>query len=340
MPDERHPITDPDRPHAAHTGAASTRPPVVVLAGPTAAGKTGLSLDLAEAIGAEIVSADSMQVYRFLDVGTAKPSYAERARVPHHLIDVVNPDVPYNAARYADDARAVAAGIHGRGRPLLLVGGTGLYVRAFLEGLVAAGGADPEVRERFERGHREARARGDAGWLHRELEKRDPERARELHRNDAVRLVRAIELFERSGTTAAARARQPAAPRPYRVLHLAIDPGTDVLDERIDRRCDAMLEAGLLQEVRDLRKRGYGPSLRPLQGIGYRHMHPVVDGSDTLVNAVAAMKLDTRRFARRQRTWLRALPEVRWFHPSDGAAIRTQIEGFLAADADRKESGA
>ncbi|NNL67596.1 MAG: tRNA (adenosine(37)-N6)-dimethylallyltransferase MiaA [Myxococcales bacterium] len=335
-------MSDQSQPEASRDGERASdaeRPPVVVLAGPTAAGKPGLSLDFAEAIGAEIVSADSMQVYRFLDIGTAKPSFAERARVPHHLIDVVNPDVPYNAARYAADARAVAAGIHGRGRPVLLVGGTGLYVRAFLEGLVEAGGADPEFRERLERGDREARARGDTGWLHRELEKRDPERARELHPNDAVRLVRAIELSERTGTTAAERARAQRAASPFRVLHLAVDPGTDVLDDRIDRRCDAMIEAGLLQEVRDLRKRGYGPELRPLQGIGYRHMHPVVEGSDTLVNAVAAMKLDTRRFARRQRTWLRALPQVRWFHPADGARILAQIEAFLAAAAEREESG-
>lgn len=306
-------------------------PPVVVLAGPTAAGKTALSLALAESLGAEIVSADSMQVYRFLDIGTAKPGLEERARVPHHLIDVVAPDVPYNAARYAEDARRAAEDIHRRGRPVLVVGGTGLYVRALLEGLAEGGGADPDVRERLERQARRARAEGDPAWLHRELARRDPERARALHPNDTVRLVRALELAERTGRTAAERAERLAPPKPdYRVLHLAVDPGTEALDRRIERRCDAMIEAGLLREVRDLHARGYGPHLRPLRGIGYRHMHPVVEGRDTLVNAAAAMKADTRRFARRQRTWLRAVPGVRWFAPDDELAIGRTIEAFLA----------
>jgi tRNA dimethylallyltransferase len=304
---------------------ADRRPPVVVLAGPTAAGKSALALSLAEAIGAEIVSADSMQVYRYLDIGTAKPGPAERARVPHHLIDVVNPDIPYSAGRFAQDARRAAALVHGRGRPVLVVGGTGLYVRAMIEGLVAAGGADPELRERLEAGDRLARERGDPGWLHRELEARDPARARELHPNDVRRLVRALEIQERTGGRVSARAESP-----YRVLHLAVDPGTEALDARIDARCDAMIEAGLLQEVRDLRKRGYGPELRPLQAIGYRHMHAVVDGVDTLVNAAAEMKRDTRRFARRQRTWLRAVAQVRWYEPDAETAIRAEIERFLA----------
>ncbi len=307
------------------------KPPVVVLAGPTAAGKTGLSLGLAEAIGAEILSADSMQVYRYLDIGTAKPSLAERARVPHHLIDVVAPDVPYNAARFAEDARAVAADLHAKGQPVLVVGGTGLYVRAFLEGLVDGGGADPELRQRLEDQAREAREQGDPGWLHRELERFDPDRARELHPNDTVRLVRALELAHRTGETAAQRAenRAPGAV-PFRVLHLAVDPGTDELDRRIELRCEQMIEAGLLREVRGLRERGYGPELKPMGGIGYRHMQPVVDGVDTVVNALAAMKADTRRFARRQRTWLRGVPDVQWFHPDDEKAVAGAVERFLS----------
>jgi len=303
------------------------RPPVVVLAGPTAAGKSALALSLAEATGAEIVSADSMQVYRFLDIGTAKPSLAERGRVPHHLIDVVTPDVPYSAGRFLEDARRAAAAIHRRGRPVLVVGGTGLYVRALLEGLVAAGGADPELREALEAADRAARERGDPGWLHRQLEARDPARARELHPNDVRRLVRAIEICDR---VLPARRAGPG-PRPYRVLHLAIDPGVEALDARIDARCDAMIEAGLLQEVRDLRKRGYGPELRPLQAIGYRHIEAVVAGSDTLVNAAESMKRDTRRFARRQRTWLRGVPDVGWRDPADEKEIRAEVERFLEA---------
>jgi len=306
------------------------RPPVVVLAGPTAAGKTPLAIALAERFGAEIVSADSMQVYRHLDIGTAKPDLAERGRVPHHLIDVVTPDIPYSAGRYLEDARAAAAEVHGRGRPVLLVGGTGLYVRAMLEGLVPAGGADPELRRRPEARDRDARQRGDPGWLHRRLAERDPERARELHPNDVVRLVRALEIFERAGGTATPREDAHAGGCPYRVLHLAVDPGREALNARIEARCEAMIEAGLLNEVRALRRRGYGPELRPLQAIGYRHMHPVVEGLDTLVNAVAEMKRDTRRFARRQRTWLRALPDIRWHAPEDEAALAAEVERFLS----------
>jgi len=306
------------------------RPPVVVLAGPTAAGKTPLAISLAERFGAEIVSADSMQVYRHLDIGTAKPGLAERGRVPHHLIDVVTPDLPYSAGRYLADARAAAAEIHARGRLVLVVGGTGLYVRAMLSGLLPAGGDDPELRARLVGEDRAARERGDPAWLHRRLTERDPDRARELHPNDVQRLVRALEIFERAGSTATPRADAQAAEPCYRVLHLAVDPGREALDRRIEARCDQMIEAGLLNEVRGLRKQGYGPDLRPLQAIGYRHMHPVVDGAETLVNAVAAMKRDTRRFARRQRTWLRAVEGVSWHDPDDEQAIGATIECFLA----------
>jgi len=195
-------------------------------------------------------------------------------------------------------------------------------------------GADPELRRRLEARDRDARQRGDPGWLHRRLAERDPERARELHPNDVVRLVRALEIFERAGGTATPREDAHAAGCPYRVLHLAVDPGREALNARIEARCEAMIEAGLLNEVRALRRRGYGPELRPLQAIGYRHMHPVVEGLDTLVNAVAEMKRDTRRFARRQGTWLRAVPDLRWHAPEDEAGLVAETERFLAESED------
>ena len=299
----------------------SQKPPVVVLTGPTAAGKTAVALDVGERLGTEIVSADSVQVYRYLDIGTAKPTLEERARVVHHLIDVVTPDVPYNATRYAEEAREAAAAIHASGRPVLLVGGTGLYIRAFLEGLSEGGGADPEARER-----------GEPGWLHAKLAARDPETATRLHPNDTRRIVRALEVCERTGRPASDHARDHDAEEcPYRVLHLALDPGREALDERIDRRCEAMIEAGLLQEVRRLRDMGYGPELRSMQTIGYRHLHPVVDGRDTLASALESMKRDTRRFARRQRTWIRGVRGVSWFEPAERASIDKAIDGFLGA---------
>lgn len=309
------------------------RPPVVVVTGPTASGKSALGLEVALRFDGEIVNADSMQVFRFMDIGTAKPSLAERSQVPHHLFDVVNPDQPYSAGRYAQDARAAAAAIHGRGRLVVLVGGTGLYIRAFLDGLIETGEARPGLRARLEAEHERAVAEGDPGRLHRRLSKLDADAADEIHRNDARRTIRALEILEQSGQTAS-RMREAHAfrDRPFRVLHLSIDPGRERLHARIDARAQAMIDAGLLREVRDLRERGYGPELKPMQAIGYRHIQPVADGSDTLANALEAIRKDTRQFARRQRTWIRAVPEVETFDPDDRAAVFARIERFLKAD--------
>src|SRR5690606_22329319 len=245
------------------------RPPVVVVAGPTAAGKTPAAIELAQRFGGEIVNADSVQVYRYLDIGTAKPTLAERARVPHHLLDVVTPDVPYNAGRYAREARAAAAAIHARGGVVFLTGGTGLYIRAFLEGLIDDGAARPGLREQLECEAQQAARAGDPHRLHRRLAERDPEAARRIHPNDVRRTVRALELALATGTPASRlRAAHGFADRPFRVLYLVLDPGREALDARIDARARAMIEGGLLQECRALRERGYGPELRPLQAIG------------------------------------------------------------------------
>jgi len=310
--------------------------PVVVVTGPTAAGKTGLAIEIARRFGGEIVNADSMQVYRYLDIGTAKPTPEERARVPHHLFDVVNPDEDYSAGRYAADARRAAAEIHGRGKLVVLAGGTGLYIRAFLEGLVSDGGADPELRDRLEREHRRAVATGDPQRLYRRLQDWDARAAARIHPNDLRRTIRALEICEQAGRSASAvRADHGFADRPYRRLHLALDPGREALGERIDRRCEAMIDAGLLREVRRLREAGYGPELRPMQAIGYRHINPVADGSDTLVNALELMKRDTRRFARRQRTWLRKVSEAVRMDPTAPDEILDQVTSFLETDASR-----
>lgn len=305
-------------------------PDIVIVTGPTAAGKSALGLELAERLGAEIVNADSMQVYRYMDIGTAKPTLAERARVPHHLIDVVTPDVQYNAGRYAEEAGRAVREISGRGRKVLLVGGTGLYIRAFLEGGVSGGASDPELRRRLEAEWEEAARQGDPGRLHRRLGELDAETARSVHPNDRVRVVRALEIQIVTGRPPSVLRRQgpPASPA-YRSLHLAVDPGREALAERIDRRCEAMVEAGLLQEARELRDRGYGPELPSMKAIGYRHMQPVIDGIDTLDHVLEQMKRDTRQFARRQRTWLRAVPEVRWVRPDQREAIFRLVEAFL-----------
>jgi tRNA dimethylallyltransferase len=310
--------------------------PVIVVTGPTATGKTPLAIDLALRFDGEIVNADSMQVFRYMDIGTAKPGPQERARVPHHLLDVVTPDVPYSAGRYAEAARAAASHIQSRGRIVILAGGTGLYIRAFLEGLIETGRADPELRERLEREHEDAVAAGDSERLYRRLAGSDPEAAARIHPNDVRRIVRALEIADRTGRpTSAVRGDHAFCDRPYRALHLALDVDREALAARIDARCASMIEAGLLQEVRDLQARGYGPELRPMKAIGYRHMLPVVAGSDTLANALEAMRRDTRRFARRQRTWLRAVPDAIWMDPREPSEIHKRVESFLGAQESR-----
>ena len=311
-------------------GTVQSHRPVVVVTGPTASGKSRLGVELALRFGGEIINADSMQVYRFMEIGTAKPSLEERARVPHHLYDIVNPDGDYNAGRFAKDAREVAARIHGRGRAVFLVGGTGLYIRAFLNGLLALGGADSELRRQLEREHAEAVDADDPERLYRRLQEWDPRAAEAIHPNDLRRTIRALELCSQSGRTASdLRADHGFADCLFDVLHLALDPGRETLNERIDRRCEEMIERGLLREVRQLRNSGYGPELRSMQSIGYRHIQPVVDGIDTLANALVEMQRDTKRFARRQRTWLRKVSEVRWMDPSDADAVYRAAEAFL-----------
>ncbi|MEN8159250.1 MAG: tRNA (adenosine(37)-N6)-dimethylallyltransferase MiaA [Myxococcota bacterium] len=306
------------------------KPPVVVVTGPTAAGKTGIGLALAERFDGEIVNADSMQVYRGLDIGTAKPTPAERSRVPHHGFDVVDPDQPYDAVRYARDATRALDAIHERGRAAFVVGGSGLYIRALLEGLSVGVGRHDELRAELEAEDAAARAAGDPERLHRRLAAVDPTRAGALHPNDRLRIVRALEVYAASGVAPSTLGcgTRPAAR--WRVLHLAIDPGREALAERIDRRCEAMIQAGLLQEVRRLREAGYGPELPCMRAIGYRHMQPVVDGRETLVNVLAAMQRDTRQFARRQRTWLRSVADVEWCAPEPLEPIVARVKRFLA----------
>ncbi|MGH0029053.1 MAG: tRNA (adenosine(37)-N6)-dimethylallyltransferase MiaA [Myxococcota bacterium] len=311
-------------------GSPDDRPPVVVVTGPTATGKTPLALELALRFGGEIVNADSMQVFRFMDIGTAKPSAEQRAQVPHHMLDVVTPDVPYSAGKYATAARAAAARVHARGHVPLLTGGTGLYIRAFLEGLIDSAEADPELRAELEAEHERAVAEGDPHRLHRRLADVDPETAERVHPNDVRRVTRALEIAAQRGEQSSrVRGAHGFRDRPYRVLHLALDMERETLNERIDRRCVQMIEAGLLQEVRGLLDRRYGPELRPMQAIGYRHVVPVALGSGTLELALEGMQADTRRFARRQRTWLRAIPEVEAFDPREPAPIFERVERFL-----------
>ncbi|HTO06510.1 MAG TPA: tRNA (adenosine(37)-N6)-dimethylallyltransferase MiaA [Myxococcota bacterium] len=297
-----------------------TRPRVVAIVGPTGTGKTELACAVAERTGAEIVSADSMQVYRGLDVGTAKPSHALRARIPHHALDLVAPDEPMSAGRWAELARAAAADIAARGKPVLLVGGTGLYARAFAGGLIQGAASDPTLRAELE-------ARSDES-LRAELERRDPEAALRIAPRDRVRTVRALEAAALGARPISAQhARHRFADRPFDVRWLGLALDRTVLAERLRERVARMFEAGWVDEVRGLYAAGYAPTLRPLQAIGYREIGELLAGRLDEATARERIWIATRRYAKRQRTWFRAEPELDWL---DADARERAVERVLA----------
>ncbi len=300
--------------------------PVLALVGPTAVGKTALSLRLAERFSCEIVGLDSMQVYRQMDIGTAKASPEERARVPHHLIDLVDPDGEYHVARYFKDAIAACRGIVARGKTPLLVGGTGLYLKALEQGLFEAEAGDEAVRLRLRaRLAEEGRAR-----LHAELAERDPASAARIHINDTQRLLRALEIVETTGRSWSEHlAGQQGAPALPRLLKLGLLGERAQLYARIERRVAQMVDAGLLDEVRSLLAQGYPGSLKAMQAIGYRHMVNFLAGAWGWEEALRLLARDTRRYAKRQLTWFKADPGLRWFAPEDEPGIFAAAAEFL-----------
>jgi tRNA dimethylallyltransferase len=302
------------------------RPPAVVIGGPTGVGKTAATIELARALDGEIVGADSVQLFRHMDIGSAKPTPAERAAAPHHMIDVADPDEPYDAARYAREARRRVAEIHERGRAPLVAGGTGLYIRALVDGIFPAGASDPAVRRRL----RAAAAAEGAPALHRRLAARDPAAARRIHPNDAFRIVRALEVVAVTGRPLSAhQADHGFRDAPYRVFRIGLCRDRAELYRRIDRRVEAMLAEGLIDEVRALLDRGYGPDLKPMGAIGYRHMIGFLAGKTDWDETVRLFKRDTRRYAKRQLTWFRAEAGTRWTTPEAAMEIVPALKNFL-----------
>jgi tRNA dimethylallyltransferase len=311
------------------------RPKVAVLVGPTAVGKTAVALELASSLGAEIVNADSLQVYRELTIGTAKPTPMERALVPHHLVDVADPDEPYDAARYARDGREVIAGLHRLRVPPLVAGGTGLYIKALLSGLFRQAEAVGEVRDRLAR---ELAALGLPA-LRARLESLDPATARRLAPGDTYRIVRALEVAEATGRPLSElHAAHLFQDRPYDTLKLGLELPREELYRRIETRVDAMLAQGWLEEVRHLLD-CYGSGIKPLQALGYRHLVAHLEGRLTLPEAADLAKKETRRYAKRQLTWFRADPEVRWFHPSQGPELLALLREFFGEEDGKIETG-
>ncbi len=315
------PQADPE-----NEGKGRTRPKVVVLAGPTASGKTSLAVDLALEFDGEIVNADSMQVFRGMDVGTAKPGPEERKSVPHHLLSVANPDEPFNAAAFRAMALATVQEIHARGKACFVVGGTGLYIKGLLGGLFRCPPSDPALRQSL----MEEASRSGGMALYRRLENMDPKGAASIHPNDLVRVTRAIEIAVLTGRPPSEiRDAHSFAEEPFEALKLCLHRPREELYQRIDERCDRMVEEGLVEETRALLERGYSPALKPLQAIGYRHMVKVLGGGWSLEEATEALKRDTRRYAKRQMTWFRGDPEYIWFEAGEPDRVFEMVRRFL-----------
>jgi tRNA dimethylallyltransferase len=298
--------------HADMIAYAAVPQPIFAIVGPTASGKTAAALSAAERIGAEIVSCDSMQLYREFDVGTAKPTAEERARVPHHLVDLLPPDEVYSAARYAADADRVIADIQARGKRVLVVGGTGLYLRALRFGLFAAPPRDDALRQRLL-----AEEAQSPGILHRKLTAVDPAAAARIAPADRVRLVRALEVHTLTGVRLSEHhARHQPVPR-HPIEVLLLDPPRDALEARIAARVDVMLAGGLVEETRRIRAR-WGAALPGLQSVGYAEVCQFLDGTLASSSLSDANFRATRRYARRQRTWFNKEPGARRFaHPDE-----------------------
>ncbi|NOX25637.1 MAG: tRNA (adenosine(37)-N6)-dimethylallyltransferase MiaA [Deltaproteobacteria bacterium] len=304
--------------------------PLIFLAGPTAIGKTEIALHIAERFNCEIIGVDSMQIYQYMDIGTAKPGRAERARVRHHLIDYIKPDGQYNAARFVRDCRRAISEIRGRGRVPLLTGGTGLYFTALQDGIFSM----PEI-EQSVRADIQSRLAADGGCrqLYEELKQSDPESAARIHANDTYRITRALEIYRTTGKTwasfiAAHRNRQAAAPR-KRILKIALTRARDELYQRINQRVGIMIEQGLLAEVEGLLAMGFTAALKSMQSLGYRHMVNFINHTWSWQEALELLARDTRRYAKRQLTWFKADKEIIWLPPDKQDEIFTMVDDFL-----------
>lgn len=306
---------------------AAETPKIIVIVGPTGAGKTTFAINLARRFNGEIVGADSMQIYRGMDIGTAKPTPAEQVAAPHHMIDIVDPDQDFDAAAYADMAGGIIRETIARGRTVLVVGGTGFYLKALIHGLFEKGPSDPAVRRRLKR---EAESQG-AAVLARRLQMIDSTAAARIHPNDTYRIIRALEVYEVTGEPLTVfHQRHGFREQRFNTLEFGLSWPRPVLYERIDRRVDAMMAQGFLEEVKQLMDRGYGRDLKSMQSLGYRHLAGVLSGDIRLAEAVAILKRDHRRYAKRQLTWFGARRSVHWLNPDQTESAGDRIRAFLA----------
>ncbi|MBW2645249.1 MAG: tRNA (adenosine(37)-N6)-dimethylallyltransferase MiaA [Deltaproteobacteria bacterium] len=301
-------------------------PSLIIIAGPTGIGKTETVLKLAEPLGAEVINADSMQVYKRMDIGTAKPTPEEQARVRHHMIDVVEPDEPFNAAQFREMAEPIIHGLHSAGKPVFVAGGTGLYIKVLTQGVFPCPEGSEEIRQELKA---DADALGSEALFNR-LQAVDPESAASIHPNDTYRIVRALEVFELTGRPFSEHHNAHRFKDiPYRTLKIALTMDRAILYERIEQRVDRMLKQGLLDEVQGLLDDGFSPDLESMQSIGYSHAVKLLRGELSFDEMVRTLKRDTRRYAKRQFTWFKADPGMTWLEPGETDHMRKMVDVFL-----------
>ena len=304
----------------------------VVIAGPTAAGKTSFGVDMALALNGEIINADSMQVYRGMDIGTAKPTDEEKKGIPHHLMDVVDPDEEFNAAIFRNRALPILKEIFSRKKVCLVVGGTGLYIKSLLDGIFECPPVDLDFRESL---RKECDNQG-AQRLHQRLMRLDPKSAVTIHPNDRARIIRALEIIRLTGKSPLDVKREQAQINPpLCALKLYLKVDREMLYRRIDKRTKDMFKAGLIDETENLLKQGYSPALKPMKAIGYRHIIDYLENRCSLSDTVDKIQRDTRRYAKRQMTWFKADQDATWIDPSDFDLALEKIKVFLT---DRQET--
>jgi tRNA dimethylallyltransferase len=303
--------------------------PLLILVGPTAIGKTALSLRLAKRYDGEIVSVDSMQVYRHMDIGTAKASLEERCAVPHHLIDIVDPDENYDAARFCVDSLQAIRDIHSRNRLPILTGGTGLYLQSLLQGIFTCAPVDVKIRSELQL---RLQTVGLAG-LYQELRLIDKGSADKIQANDRQRILRALEIFYSTGIPWSVHLEEQKEQVPSirftKILRTGLTDDRQNLYRRINTRCEMMISEGLENETRSLLARGYDKSLKPFSAIGYRHMIEYIDGNWSAEKMVELLARDTRRYAKRQYTWFSRMEELHWFDVSSQAGVLDLIDKWL-----------
>ena len=299
--------------------------PLVIINSPTATGKTELAINLALEFDGEIISADSLQVYRYLDIGTAKPSQEQRNKVKHHLIDIVNPDEEFNAAIFAERVRIIIADLAKQGKPIFIVGGTGLYIRALLRGIIET----PIVDENIRNCYRQLRDHHGKEYLYNLLQQRDADAARKIKPNDSVRVIRALEVLEQTGESISAiQKRHSFADCPYKTYKIGLQLARAELKQRIIMRTEKMIAEGLLGEIKSILDRGYSHKLKPLQSLGYKQVIGFIRKDYDWDNAINLINIDTWHYAKRQLTWFAADKEINWFKPDFSGEIKKNVEKF------------